>query len=264
MKSELKRALLKKSNLILMAAVISLMMINTYYNGWKTALGADSAQDLSRMEDVIFFQKYFGNVYRVWKGSYYMVQALAPVILAAPYLTSYLTEKTNRFRLFSVSRKGNRKYVFQKTLAIALSGAVILALSELLLGVLTGFITQHDTSVEFMQEIVSFREEFFLANPMLYFVLIYVSHIVYYFSFLIFATGITSFFKNRIAVMVTPFLIMSVLDMALPAALQPNVVMQPYYGAFRFGGYGALIGLYLTVGCVLLMVSEKFYQKRGN
>lgn len=264
MKSELKRALLKKSNLLLMAAVIGLMMINAYYDGWKTALGADSAQDLFRMEDVIFFQKYFGNVYRVWKGSYYMVQALAPLILAAPYLSSYLTEKTNGFRLFCVSRKGNRKYVFQKALAIALSGTAVLAFSEMVFAVLTGLRTEHDTSLEFMQGIVTFREDFFLANPLLYFVLIYVSHIVYYFCFLIFATGITSFFKSRIAVMAAPFLVMSVLDIALPVALQPNAVMRPYYREFCFGGYGALIGLYLAVGFVLLMVSEKIYQKKGN
>lgn len=247
-----------------MAAVIGLMMINAYYDGWKTALMADSAQDLLRMEDVIFFQKYYGNVYRVWKGSYYMVQALAPLILAAPYLSSYLTEKTNGFRLFCVSRKGNRKYVFQKALAIALSGAAVLAFSEMIFAVLTGLRTEHDTSLEFMQGIVTFQEDFFLDSPMLYFVLVYASHVVYYFCFLIFATGITSFFKSRIAVMAAPFLVAGVLDIALPVALQPNAVMRPYYREFCFGGYGALIGLYLAVGFVLLMVSEKIYQKRGN
>ena len=45
-----------------------------------------SREDLLNIEDVIFFKKYYGNMYRVWKDSYYMVQALAPVILAAPYL----------------------------------------------------------------------------------------------------------------------------------------------------------------------------------
>lgn len=85
MKSELKRALLKKSNPILIIAVVNLMIINAYYGGWKTALTADSAQDILNMEDVIFYKKYFGNMYRAWKDSYYMVQALAPVILAAPY-----------------------------------------------------------------------------------------------------------------------------------------------------------------------------------
>ncbi len=61
MKSELKRALLKKSNFVLIIAVVSLMIINAYYGGWKTALRADSAQDLLNIEDVIFFKKYYGN-----------------------------------------------------------------------------------------------------------------------------------------------------------------------------------------------------------
>ena len=264
MKSELKRALLKKSNFVLIIVVVGLMIINAYYGGWKTALRADSAQDLLNIEDVIFFKKYYGNMYRVWKDSYYMVQALAPVILAAPYLNTYLLEKTNRFRFFCVSRKGNLKYVCQKAFAIALSGTIVLAFSELLLAVLTGLLTHHDTSIEFIQGIVSFKEDFFIDNPMLYFVLIYVSHIVYYFCFLIFATGITSFFKNKIAVIVAPFIIASALDMILPTALQPNVVMQPYRGTFCIGGYGVLIGIYVITGLVLLMISEKIYQKRGN
>ncbi|MCM1026906.1 MAG: hypothetical protein NC432_10755 [Roseburia sp.] len=264
MKSELKRALFQKSNLILMIAVVSLMLINAYYGGWKTALRADSAEDLFRYEDVIFFKKYYGNVYRVWKDAYYMVQALAPVILAASYLGSYLSEKTNRFRFFCASRKGNRRYAAQKTLAVALSGTIFLGFCELIFAVLTGFLTQHDTSPEFLQGIVSFREAFFLDYPTLYFALLYGSHLLYYFCFLIFAVGITSFLKNKLAVLAAPFIVMGALDLMLPTALQPNVVMQPYRRGFSVGGYGVLISAYVIVGVVLLAVSERFYQKRGS
>ena len=264
MKSELKRALLKKSNIVLITAVVSLMIINAYYDGWKTALTVDSAQDILNIEDAIFYKKYYGNIYRVWKSSYYMSQVLAPVILVAPYLNTYLSEKANRFRFFCVSRKGNLKYVMQKAIAIALSGTVILAFSEMILAVITGLLTQHDTSIEFIQGIVSFKEAFFIENPMLYFVLIYFSHITYYFCFLVFAIGLTSFLKNKLAVIVAPFIMVGVLDMILPTALQPNVVMQPYRKTFQIGGYVALIGIYVIVGLILLMVSEKFYQKRGN
>ena len=62
MKSELKRALLKKLNFVLIIVVVGLMIINAYYGGWKTALRADSAQDLLNIEDVIFFKKYYGNM----------------------------------------------------------------------------------------------------------------------------------------------------------------------------------------------------------
>ena len=161
MKSELRRALFKKSNIVLMISVVSLMIINAYYGGWRTALKIDSAQDIRNIEDVIFYKKYHGNMYRVWKDSYYMIQALAPVILAAPYLNSYLSEKANRFRFFCVSRKGNLKYIVQKGLAIALSGTAVLAFSEMLFAVITGLLTQHDISIEFIQGIVSFKEDFF-------------------------------------------------------------------------------------------------------
>lgn len=264
MRSEIKRALFKKSNLVLILAVVSLMLINAYNGGWKTSLTVDFAQDIRNYEDVIFFKKYFGNTYRVWQSSYYMVQAFAPLVLVAPYLHTYLSEKTNRFRFFCVSRKGNLRYVGQKVFAIALSGTVILAFAEMLFATITGLLTQHDTSVEFMQDIVSFREDFFMANPMLYFVCIYFSHVVYYFCFLIFAIGVTSFIKNRIAVMIVPFIIVGVLDTILPKALRPYVVMQPYYETFCIGGYVVLISIYVITGLVLLTVSERLYLKRGN
>ena len=70
MKSELKRALLKKSNLLLMAAVIGLMMINAYYDGWRTALKADSAQDLFRRNITEMYTGYGGapiTWFRRWR-----------------------------------------------------------------------------------------------------------------------------------------------------------------------------------------------------
>lgn len=264
MKNELKRALLKKTNIILILVVFSLMFINAYFDGWKTALTAESAQDILNAEDAIYYKKYFGNIYRVWKSSYYMVQALAPLILVAPYLNSFLSEKANRFRFFCVSRKGNFKYVMQKTLAIALSGTIILASAEGLFAFFSGLLTQKDTSVEFMQQIVSFQESYFMSNPMSYFALIYISHIIYYFCFTIFAVGITSFLKNRIAVIAAPFIVVGVLDMALPITLQPNVVMQPYSQTFSLNGYGILISMYVITGLILLTLSESSYQKRGN
>lgn len=264
MRSELKRALLKKSNIILIVAVVGLMIINAYYGGWRTALKIDSAQDIQNIDDIIFYKKYYGNMYRVWESSYYMIQALAPVILVAPYLSTYLLEKTNRFRYFCVGRKGNLKYIIHKTFAIALSGTALLAFSEMFFAVVTGLLTQHDTSLEFIQGIVSFKEDFFIDNPMLYFVLVFISHIIYYFCFLIFAVGVTSFLKNKIAVIVTPFIIVGILDMVLPTALQPNVVMRPYQEAFCISGYSVLIGIYVIAGLILFLASEKIYQKRGN
>lgn len=158
----------------------------------------------------------------------------------------------------------NWKYVLQKALAIAISGTAVLAFSELVFAIITGIFTQHDTSVEFLQDIVHYKEEYFFENPMLYFVLIFTSHIAYYFCFLIFAIGVSSFFKNKIAVIVSPFIVASAFELAFPPALQPNVVMQPYSKAFTIGGYGTLVAIYLVLGIAMLIVSEGIYQRRGN
>ncbi|MCD8326808.1 MAG: hypothetical protein LUC90_09075 [Lachnospiraceae bacterium] len=264
MKNEIKRALFKKSNLILVAAIFGLMFLNAYYSGLKTALTVNASSDLRNMEDVIFTKKYYGNMYRVWKNAYYLTQALAPIFLAAPYLNTYLSEKTGHFRYFCTCRKGNRKYALQKEFAVALSGTVVLSFAELLFAVISALLTERDLSLEYMEGIVSYKEDFFLRSPFLYFALIFVSHLVYYFFFTIFSLGITSFLKNKIAVLVTPFVAATVMDVILPAALRPNVVMRPYNRSFSPFGFLLLICLYGIIGHVALMMSERIYLKKGN
>ncbi|MCF0131971.1 MAG: hypothetical protein HUJ71_09565 [Pseudobutyrivibrio sp.] len=242
------------------------MLINTYYSGWKTALSAGRSQDLLELGNdmVEYYEKYFGNVFRVWKDGYYTVQALTPLFLVAPYITTMLTEKNNHFRYFCTSRKGNRKYVTQKLMAIVLSGTLIFALSELLFAGLTYLKTAHDTELEYIQDIVSYRADCFISNPFRYFGMIYILHVVYYLCFLIFAVGITSFIKNRIAVVIVPFIVTSLLDMGLPTELQPYVVMRPYYFSFSLKGYIILNLLYVLVGIAVLIISEISYARKGN
>ena len=76
--------------------------------------------------------------------------------------------------------------------------------------------------------------------------------------------GSLAILKNRIAVIQAPFIVVGVLDMALPITLQPNVVMQPYSQTFSLNGYGILISMYVITGLILLTLSESSYQKRGN
>jgi hypothetical protein len=262
-KSELRRAFFKKSNIILVVAVVCLMLLNTYYETWATALTAEGAWDLEP-DYVVYYQKYFGNVYRVWRGSYRMVRQLAPLILVAPYLTTYVSEKVNHFRYYCISRKGKKRYILHKVLAIVLSGTILLGISEILFAGITYAMTEHDTSAEFLQEIVYFKTDYFMNNPLKYFVLIYISHIIYYFCFLIFSVGITSFIKNKIAVIIVPFIFVVILEMTLTTMLMPSVVMQPYYDDFSFAGYLILNLIYVVVGLFSLYICEKIYTRKGS
>jgi len=262
--NELRRALCKKSNLIIIGLVMALMAVNAFYNGWSTALRAEGSSDLTDPTAVEFYKNYFGNTFRVWRGSYYMVQALAPIILVAPYISSYMSEKNNRFRFFCVSRKGRKKYIFDKVFAIAIAGVVVLGAAELLFGIITGIFTAHDYNLKFLENIVSYREDVFFKSPMAYFGKVYASHLLYYFSFLIFAVGITAYIKNKIAIIVIPFVAVGLLDMVLPQNLQPNVVMQPYVPLFSPIGYIVLILGYVIVGIASITVFEMLYMKKGN
>ena len=227
MKIEIKRALLKRSNLILIMLIICLMLLNTYYSGWRTSLLADNSSDFLHAEDALFFKKYYGNVFRVWKDSYYMIQALVPIILVTPYMLSYFEEKSNRFRYLMVSRKGDKKYLLQKVMAIAISGTVILIVAEVMFAIITYIFTYHDVSLEFIENLAIYKYSLFLQHPYLYFLFILFMQVIYYFCFLLFSIGITSFLKNKVAIIIIPFLVIGILDMILPTSIQPNVAMQP-------------------------------------
>lgn len=265
MKNELKRALFKKSNIFLIIGIIILMFINSYYAGWKTALTAAKATDIANMEDVIFYQKYFGNVYRVWSQSYYAIQTLSPLVLVTPYMLTYTMEKFNKYRYLTISRQGKMKYILSKIFTIALSGTIVLGSAECLFGIISYMFTQHDTSLEFISGIVSFKTNYFYEEPLKYFIFVYISHIIFYFSFLFFATGITAFFKNKIAITIIPFLAMTILDMILPLSMKPNVLMKPHISAnFSMGSFFMMMTLYIILGVILVYISEKIYLKRGN
>ncbi|WP_416325167.1 hypothetical protein [[Eubacterium] hominis] len=262
---EIKRALLKKSNIILFILIVCLMLVNTYYKGWRTALLAKPSIEFTRQDDLLFFKHYYGNVFRVWSGSYYMVQALAPLILISPYILSYYEEKKNNFRNFMTAREGRKKYLIKKIMAIAISGTMLLAMAELCFAIITYFFTYHDVDLEFIENLVSYKESFFLKNPYVYFLLLFGMQTIYYFSFIVFSVGITAMLKNKIAIIIVPFLIVGVLDMIFPSFLQPNVVMQPLISTnFTLYGFIIMIIVYLLIGIISYVLNENRYLKSGN
>lgn len=264
MGQELKRAIFSKWNILLIFFVLGMMCINAYYNGWNTALNIKRATDISNYEDVLFYEKYFGNTFRVWSDSYYMIQALAPIILIVPYILSYINEKNNKFRYFMIAREGSKKYLFNKIIAIAISGTLLLGFSEFLFYFITYFITLPSTELEYIKDLIRYKEALFIAQPIFYFTLLLLLHIIYYFAFTIFAVGISSIFKKKSAVIMIPFLLVAILDLVLPISLQPNVVMQPNISTnFTLKNYVILILAYITVGMICYVLNEKKFKKHG-
>lgn len=264
MGQELKRAIFSKWNIILILFLLGMMFINAYYDGWNTALHVKKATDISNYEDVLFYEKYFGNTFRVWSSSYYMIQVLVPIVLIAPYILSYINEKNNRFRYFMMVREGSKKYLFNKIIAIAISGTLLLGFSEILFYFITYFITSPSTDLEYVENLIHYNEELFIAKPVVYFALLLLLHIIYYFAFAVFAVGVTSILKRKSAVIIIPFLLVAILDLVLPIPVQPNVVMQANkFSYFTLNSYTILILAYIIVGVISYILNEKRINKRG-
>lgn len=224
MGQELKRAIFSKWNIFLILFLLGMMFINAYYDGWNTALHVNKATDISNYDDILFYEKYFGNTFRVWSASYYMIQVLVPIVLIVPYILSYINEKNNRFRNFMIAREGSKKYLFNKIVAIAISGTLLLGFSEFLFYFITYFFTSPSTDLKYVKDLINYNEKLFIAKPFFYFVLLLMLHIIYYFAFTICAVGITSILKRKSAVIITPFLLIAILDLILPTSIQLHVI----------------------------------------
>lgn len=264
MKWELERAIFSRWNILLIFFILGIMFINAYNGGWNTALHVMNAVDIVNQEDKIYFAKYYGNTYRVWSDSYYMLQALTPILLGVPYILSYINEKNNRFRNFMIIREGRKKYLFNKLLSITLSGAIILGFSEFLFYFITYFLTSPSTNFEYVDGLIKYKNALFMSKPVFYFAVILLLHIIYYFSFGIFAVGITSVLKRKSAIIIMPFLLVAILDLVLPVVLQPNVIMQPNKSShFSLVNFLILDLVYVIVGVICYTLNEKRIRRQG-
>ncbi|MEE3471000.1 MAG: hypothetical protein VZR24_10065 [Butyrivibrio hungatei] len=265
MKKEFYRAVFNKKNIVLVAFIVFIMFYSAYNDGWKTALFANRATDIANSEDVHYYQRYFGNVYRVWVSSYSVIQILIPLLLLIPYTLTYTVEKQSNYRYLLFSREGKKSYLWHKIISIILSGVVIVGLAEGVFYSCSYIFTSHDVAGEYIYGIVENKNSIFYRDATRYFAMIFGMHLVYYAAFLLFSVGVTSFFKNRIAILSLPFLISSAFELIMPSFMQPNVVMLPWI-SFKYSveGYIVLVIMYCFIGVICLNITEKLYYRNST
>lgn len=261
---ELRRGIFNKWNIVIVIFIVTFMFLNAYYSGWKTGLSAMSASDILNLEDKIYFAQYFGNTYKVWFDAYYSISIFAPLLLVIPYILSYREELNNKFRYFMISRQGYNKYIFKKFVAILFSGLVVVVISELLFYCVTYFFTYAIINHELFENFVRYRLDWFKSDPFGYFVHILLLRYIYYAVLLIFSIGITSFIKSKIAIIVTPFLTITILDVIIPKVYAPFSMIKPYsYDYFNYINFGVVLIILFFVGICAFVVNEKVVRNRG-
>ncbi len=264
MKKELYRAIINKKNIALVAFIVFMMLFSAYNDGWKTALFAAKADDIADPADVEYYQHYFGNTYRIWKSSYRVIQVLIPLLLLIPYVLTYTAEKESTYRYLLVSREGTIRYLCHKVFSIIIAGVAVVGFAEVLFYSGTYLFTMHDSTGEYIADIVENEKSLFYQDANKYVLLVFGVRLIYYAAFLMLSIGITSFFKNRIAILLLPFLVSSIFEMIMPLHMQPNVILLPWTSLdYSMYGYLATVALYCFIGIVCLFLSEKLFYKNG-
>lgn len=261
---ELKRGIFNKWNVVVLFIIVLFMFLNAYYSGWNTGLFAMSASDILNQEDKLYFAQYFGNTYKVWFDAYYSMSIFAPLLLIIPYILSYRDELNNKFRYLMIARKGYIKYVLTKFISIMLSGLFVIIFSELLFYCVTYFFTYNIINPELFENFIHYHLDWFQNNPFGYFVHILLLRYIYYIAILIFSIGITSFIKSKIAIIVLPFLIITILDVILPKTYAPFSMIKPYsYDYFSYMNFAILICGLCFIGICAYSIHEKVVRDRG-
>lgn len=227
MKEELKRALFKKSNLLMIAFVIIMMFINAYYAGWHTAISAPNAPDLHREEDVMFYVLRLGNTLKVWKDGTYLIPVLSPILLLIPYGLSLALDKENNYRYLMMSRLGRNRYLYNKVFAIVVSGVLMILVGEIIFYGLTWFMTvdvREARYLEYVAQTALYPKQFY-ENPYLYFAIHLLIKYILYISTAIFGIGIASNFSNKAGIISTPFIILVIGALLLPKTFVYDIAL---------------------------------------
>lgn len=258
MKKELIRAFTNPWNVLIIIIIVTLMFANAYFSGWKTGLNALNSQDILDYKDRLFYAYYYGNTFKVWFDSYSTVNILVPFLLVIPYIISYRDEKKSNFRYFIFAREGKGRYLINKLLAIVISGLFIVISAELIFYTISFFLTYPVTGKEFLENTVSYDIDFFLKFPYLYFLKIQLLRVTYYFALVVFSVGITSKLDSKTSILLTPFLVITLLDSVLPQQFAPYTMIRPYsYSNFSLIRFIAIISLYIIIGVLSLYLNEK-------
>lgn len=264
MKKELQRALFNPWNLLIVLIVEIFMFANAYFDGWNTSLGALNASDILNMDDRIYYAQYYGNTFRVWFSAYSTLGVFAPILLVLPYILTYREEISNNFRYLMIARKGKVRYSMTKLFSIVISGVSILVISEFIFYGVSFFFTYPLQTPEFLDNIVRYNESFFLSHPYQYFFFIIALRVIYYFCLSVFSVGVTSFIESKIAIILTPFLLVTILDSVLPSHLAPYVMIRPNgYDNFSIGNFAIVNISFFIIGITFYMINEKKMSEFG-
>ena len=259
---EIKRGIFNKRFLVLSLISLVLFLISSYDTVWRDAFGIDRVGDLNS-EGMKYLLEYSRNKYHIWIQSYRFISIIFPFVIVIPYTYSYVNERKNKFNLLVISRCGRIKYLINKFIAISCTGALALALPEIIYYIGLSIFSRNTILKPFQLYPYGFFSELFTYSPDSYILMTILMHLVLGFTFGAFALGIASFCINKTSVYLIPFGVCLILNIIISNIdeLQNYSILDSYL--FMFRENYSLINFIITnmfnlsLGVLLFSLSEK-------
>ncbi|MFT8312865.1 MAG: hypothetical protein ABF633_01270 [Clostridium sp.] len=209
-KNQLKKAILSKRFLIIIFIGILIHILGGYNQIHKYLFFDYNASDIQTPQlqaTVRSMVKKELNMYSVWFDSLLLYTPLMPIIAALPFSLSYLEDVKNGMIKYIDVRINHDKYLAAKLLTNGLVGGIAVSLPTIILTIIV--------RLSFSGNINDFSGKGMyggvFSNLLIYNFYLYVAvHIfiefIFGFAYSSIALAVSSFIKNTIAVMISPFL----------------------------------------------------------
>lgn len=209
-KKQLKTAILSKKFLFIVFIGLLFIFLSGYSKIHQYLFFNFNAPDIQtpqlQANARLMVEKAF-NKYSVWFNSLLLYTPLMPIIAALPFSTSYLEDIKNGMIKYIDVRSNHTKYLISKFLANGLMGGLAVSLPIIILTIVVSIFFKGNINDFFGKG--GYGGVF--SNLVIYnFYLYSVVHIsidfIFGFAYASIAIAVSSFIKNTIAVMISPFL----------------------------------------------------------
>ncbi|WP_026883208.1 hypothetical protein [Clostridium akagii] len=263
-KSQLKKAILSKKFLIIIFIGILIHILGGYNEIHKYLFFDYSSADIQTPQlqaKSRLMVKNGLNMYSVWFDSLLLYTPFMPIMAALPFSLSYLDDVKNGMIKYIDVRINHKKYLVAKLLTNGLAGGIAVSFPTIILTIIVKIFFGGSIDTFWAKGIYGgFFSKLLIYNFNLYVIVHIFIEFMFGFAYAGIALAVSSFIKNTIAVMISPFLFWIGGDLILQSfgiqSYLPTVINQFYL--LPTVTFNEII---IELGCITLFFSAIFIFK---
>jgi len=208
--NELKRALKSKKFLIIVIIGLLIHFLGLYIEVKDYIFFNYNASDLQTPEAQVKIKhmiEHVFNVYAVWFSIFQLYIVAMPIISALPYSLSYLEDNEYGIIKYIDVRVNHRKYLIVKILANDIAGGIAVALPTIIMTVFIHIFFKGSINDFYGKGVYGGAYTSLLTYSFWLYSLLHIFiEFIFGFAYANIALTVSAFIKNKIAIMLSPFL----------------------------------------------------------